>query len=87
MMTSSETETTALIEHRLEDVLYRPVDRIVLVNDGRILFNGQPDDLLRTQLLAENGIREPLYITTLRQLGVDVKRLKLSRLDQLQLAI
>ena len=83
-----ETETTTLIiEHRLEDVLYRPVDRIVLVNDGRILFNGQPDDLLRTQLLAENGIREPLYITTLRQLGVDVEKTEgLSRLDQLQLA-
>lgn len=83
-----ETATTTLIiEHRLEDVLYRPVDRLVLVNDGRILFNGQPDDLLRTQLLAENGIREPLYITTLRQLGVEVEKTEdLSRLDQLQLA-
>ena len=83
-----ETATTTLIiEHRLEDVLYRPVDRLVLVNDGRILFNGQPDDLLRTQLLAENGIREPLYITTLRQLGVDVEKTEdLSRLEQLQLA-
>ena len=79
--------TTIIIEHRLEDVLYRPVDRLVLVNDGRILFNGQPDDLLRTQLLAENGIREPLYITTLRQLGVDVEKTEdLSRLEQLQLA-
>lgn len=64
--------TTIIIEHRLEDVLYRAVDRIVLVNNGQILFNGSPDDLLKTQLLAENGIREPLYITTLRQLGFDV---------------
>ena len=32
--------TTILIEHRLEDVLYRPVDRILLVNDGQLLFNG-----------------------------------------------
>ena len=64
--------TTIIIEHRLEDVLYRPVDRIVLVNDGQILFNGAPDDLLKTDLLAENGIREPLYITALRQLGFDV---------------
>ena len=64
--------TTIIIEHRLEDVLYRPVDRIVLVNDGEILFNGAPDDLLKTDLLAENGIREPLYITALRQLGFDV---------------
>ncbi|MFS9020204.1 ABC transporter ATP-binding protein [Streptococcus cristatus] len=64
--------TTIIIEHRLEDVLYRPVDRVVLVNDGEILFNGAPDDLLKTELLAENGIREPLYITALRQLGFDV---------------
>lgn len=64
--------TTIIIEHRLEDVLYRPVDRVVLVNDGQILFNGAPDDLLKTKLLAENGIREPLYITALRQLGFDV---------------
>ena len=64
--------TTIIIEHRLEDVLYRPVDRIVLVNDGQILFNGAPDDLLKTDLLAENGIREPLYVTALRQLGFDV---------------
>ncbi|MCY7222022.1 ABC transporter ATP-binding protein [Streptococcus cristatus] len=64
--------TTIIIEHRLEDVLYRPVDRVVLVNDGQIFFNGAPDDLLKTELLAENGIREPLYITALRQLGFDV---------------
>ena len=64
--------TTIIIEHRLEDVLYRPVDRVVLVNDGQILFNGAPDDLLKADLLAENGIREPLYITALRQLGFDV---------------
>ena len=52
--------TTIIIEHRLEDVLYRPVDRVILINQGQVLFNGQPDELLRTTLLAENGIREPL---------------------------
>ena len=65
--------TTIVIEHRLEDVLYRSIDRIVLVNDGQILFNGSPDNLLHTQLLAENGIREPLYLTTLRQLGFQLE--------------
>ena len=65
--------TTIIIEHRLEDVLYRAIDRIVLINDGQILFNGSPDDLLHTQLLAENGIREPLYLTTLRQLGFQLE--------------
>lgn len=65
--------TTIVIEHRLEDVLYRSIDRIVLINDGQILFNGSPDDLLHTDLLAANGIREPLYLTTLRQLGFQLE--------------
>ena len=69
-----EGTTTLIIEHRLEDVLHRPVDRIVLINDGRILFNGSPDQLLATDLLTQNGIREPLYLTTLRQLGVDLAK-------------
>ncbi|MBY4990550.1 ABC transporter ATP-binding protein [Streptococcus suis] len=67
-----EGTTTIIIEHRLEDVLYRQVDRVVLINDGRILFNGGPDELLRTSLLQENGIREPLYLSTLRALGYPI---------------
>ncbi len=67
--------TTIIIEHRLEDVLYRPIDRVILINQGQVLFNGRPDELLRTTLLAENGIREPLYLTTLRQLGQDISKL------------
>ena len=74
--------TTIIIEHRLEDVLYRPVDRVILINQGQVLFNGQPDDLLRTTLLAENGIREPLYLTTLRQLGQNIS--KLPHLDKVE---
>ena len=78
--------TTIIIEHRLEDVLYRPVDRVILINQGQVLFNGRPDELLRTTLLAENGIREPLYLTTLRQLGQDIDQLEhLDRLDDIQL--
>lgn len=79
--------TTIIIEHRLEDVLYRPVDRIVLVEEGRLAFNGRPDDLLKTDLLAKNGIREPLYITTLRYLGYDVAGAEgLSDLEKLDLS-
>ena len=82
-----EGTTTLIIEHRLEDVLHRPVDRIVLINDGRILFNGSPDQLLATDLLTQNGIREPLYLTTLRQLGVDlVKEEQLADLDSLSIS-
>ena len=68
-----KTDTTVLIiEHRLEDVLWRNVDRIVLVNDGNILADLRPDELLSGSLLAENGIREPLYVTALRYAGVDI---------------
>ena len=82
-----EGTTTFIIEHRLEDVLHRPVDRIVLINDGRILFNGSPDQLLATDLLTQNGIREPLYLTTLRQLGVDLaKEEQLANLDNLSIS-
>ncbi|MDB8619685.1 ABC transporter ATP-binding protein [Streptococcus parasanguinis] len=78
--------TTIIIEHRLEDVLYRPVDRVILINQGQVLFNGLPDELLRTTLLAENGIREPLYLTTLRQLGQDIDQLEhLDRLEDIEL--
>ena len=80
--------TTIIIEHRLEDVLYRSVDRLVLVNDGRILFDDHPDLLLKTTLLAENGIREPLYLTTLRQLGLDIAEMDhLSDLASLELPV
>ena len=68
-----KTDTTVLIiEHRLEDVLWRSVDRIVLVNEGRILADLRPDELLSGSLLAENGIREPLYVTAMRYAGIDI---------------
>lgn len=59
-----------IIEHRLEDVLYRPVDRIVLMADGRIVYDGDPDRLLCEDLLQKRGIREPLYVTALKYAGV-----------------
>ena len=61
-----------IIEHRLEDVLHRDVDRIVLMHEGRIIADCSPDELLSGPLLAENGIREPLYITALKYAGVPI---------------
>ena len=72
-----KTDTTVLIiEHRLEDVLWRNVDRIVLVNEGTILADMTPDELLSTNLLRDNGIREPLYITAMRYAGIDITKEK-----------
>lgn len=61
-----------IIEHRLEDVLWRDVDRIVLMKDGRIVTDAPPDELLSTDVLLDNGIREPLYLTALKYAGVKI---------------
>ncbi|MCD7842859.1 MAG: DUF3744 domain-containing protein, partial [Lachnospiraceae bacterium] len=67
------TDTTVvIIEHRLEDVLWKNVDRIILVSEGRIAADLKPDDLLSTSLLTEHGIREPLYLTALKYAGVEI---------------
>jgi len=65
-------DTVIIIEHRIEDVLHRDVDRIVLMNEGRIVAIMTPDELLSTSLLTDHGIREPLYITALKYAGVPV---------------
>ncbi|MBQ9840498.1 MAG: ABC transporter ATP-binding protein [Erysipelotrichaceae bacterium] len=66
----NQNKTIIIIEHRLEDVLYRKVDRIILMNEGRIAMDTTPDELLRSNLLKESGIREPLYISALKNAGV-----------------
>ena len=78
--------TVLIIEHRLEDVLHRDVDRILLVNDGKIISDTPPDELLCSELLRDNGIREPLYLTVLKYAGVTiVPEMHPSRIDHLQL--
>ena len=61
-----------IIEHRLEDVLHRDVDRIVLMGKGRILADMTPDELLSGSWLSDSGIREPLYLTALKYAGVEL---------------
>ena len=66
--------TILIIEHRLEDALYRDVDRIVVVGDGRIVADVRPDELLTGSVLKEQGIREPLYITALKYAGCRIDK-------------
>lgn len=65
-------KTIIIIEHRLEDVLYKDVDRIIMINDGRIVADMSSDDLLASSLLEEAGIREPLYLTACKYAGVTI---------------
>ena len=65
--------TVVIIEHRLEDVLYRDVDRIVVMREGEIAADESPDRLLCTDLLEKEGVREPLYIAALKHAGAVLK--------------
>ena len=80
--------TTIIIEHRLEDVLYRPVDRIIVLNAGHVVAEGTPHDILKSRVLRQYGIREPLYISALMDIApaCPLPDAALDHLDQLDLA-
>ena len=65
-------KTIVIIEHRLEDVLYKDVDRIIVIEKGRIVADCPPNQLLCTNLLTQKGIREPLYIAALKYAGCNI---------------
>ncbi len=65
-------KTIVMIEHRLEDVLYKPVDRVIVVNQGEIVADLTPNQLLASSLLQDVGIREPLYVTALKYAGCTI---------------
>ncbi|MBR1865228.1 MAG: ABC transporter ATP-binding protein [Lachnospiraceae bacterium] len=67
-------KTVIIIEHRLEDALYRDVDRIIVISEGRIVSDTSPDELLACNVLEQCGIREPLYITALKHAGCRIRK-------------
>jgi len=67
-------KTVIIIEHRLEDVLHRHVDRIIVLREGRIIADMDAHSLVSSNILIETGIREPLYVTALKYAGVNVTR-------------
>ena len=66
-------KTILIIEHRLEDVLHRHVDRVILMEQGEIIADMTPDQLIASSLLSAHGIREPLYISALKRAGCVIK--------------
>ena len=69
----SQNATIIIIEHRLEDALYKDVDRILVISEGTIAADMTPDELLCRDVLQSKGIREPLYLTALKHAGCEVK--------------
>jgi energy-coupling factor transport system ATP-binding protein len=79
-------KTVVIIEHRLEDVLYRDVDRVIVFSEGRIVADMSPDALIAAGTLPKLGIREPLYATALKYAGVEITpQLGAGRLETLKL--
>jgi len=77
-------KTVIIIEHRIEDVLHRPVDRVIVVNDGKIAADMSADSLMASGVLPTFGIREPLYVTALRCAGISVtEKLHAGRIETL----
>ncbi|WP_408057228.1 ABC transporter ATP-binding protein [Veronia nyctiphanis] len=62
-------KTIIIIEHRLEDVFHRHIDRVILMDRGEIIADTTPDVLLASDLLSTHGIREPLYLSALKAAG------------------
>lgn len=85
--------TILMIEHRLEDVLYREADRIIVINEGKIAADMTPDELLSTDILIKAGIREPLYLAALKAAGCRIcaadkpSQIKTMRLDKYRSAM
>jgi energy-coupling factor transport system ATP-binding protein len=73
-------KTIIIIEHRLEDALYRPVDRVIVIDNGRIAADLPPSRLLASGgnsgggsgILRDAGIREPLYLSALFYAGIEI---------------
>lgn len=67
-----EQKTIIIVEHRLEDVMHIDIDRVVLMNEGEIIYNGDLNSLLKSSLLVKYGIREPLYLSAMKLHNIDI---------------
>lgn len=73
--------TVIIIEHRVEEVLSQPIDRIVLVNDGKIIADQPTNQLLHADILEKVGVRQPLYLKALAAANVDLSSIQ--KLDKI----
>jgi energy-coupling factor transport system ATP-binding protein len=60
-----EDRTVIIVEHRLEDVMHREIDRVIVMHEGEIVYDGELNALLKANILVKYGLREPLYLQAL----------------------
>ncbi|MFV0380096.1 MAG: ABC transporter ATP-binding protein [Anaerorhabdus sp.] len=83
-----DDKTIIIIEHRLEDVLHKNIDRIILLSDGEIIIDDCPDVVLSSSILEKYGIKEPLYISALKYANIDItKEIKPSSIETIDVSI
>jgi energy-coupling factor transport system ATP-binding protein len=58
--------TVLLVEHKVEWIA-EFADRVIALKDGAILLDGRPNDVLTSELLAENGLGISRYTSTARE--------------------
>lgn len=80
-LVSQQDLTVIIIDHRIEEVLQIPIDRMVILADGRVAADDTPEHILKQNILLKNGLREPLYVTALKAAGIDIRAVE--RLDDL----
>ena len=79
-------KTVIIIEHRLEDAMHMGADRIIMMENGKIISDSTPEELFLSNKLIEAGIREPLYLTALKYADVALsKDMHVERMQTLSL--
>ena len=78
-------KTIVVIEHRIEDVLAEKFDKIIIVDNGIIVASGTPAELILDGSLRYFGLREPLYIETMRHADIDLKNLDILNIESLNI--
>lgn len=65
-------KTIIIVEHRIEDVLEQPFDKVIIIDKGVVKGVGTPNEILKSDLLTNSGLREPLYVEAMKLAGCDV---------------
>lgn len=73
LLHEKQGKTIVVIEHRIEDVLEHNFDRVIVIEAGRIAFDGTPDEILACGQLPQMGLRQPLYVEMLKLCGAELK--------------
>lgn len=79
-------KTTIIVEHRIEDVLEQPFDKVIVIDKGEVQGIGTPEEILKSDLLRRNGLREPLYIEAMKYAGCKIDEMndlrELEKIDE-----